>query len=443
MRTRTLITLAVGVIACGGLVPFAGRARPGCPPSYAAASEAGFSSERLASLDVLIEADVAAGFPGAVLLIMRHGSIVKEQAYGYRRKFANGGELLPEDKFEPMQVETLFDLASNSKMYATNYAVMKLVHEGRLDIDAPIQQYIPQYAGGVRDSITPRDILTHSAGYAPEVMFFRPDNELGEAFYSQERERTEQLILTKVPFEYERGTGSLYSDTDYMLAGILVERITGRRLDEYVEEEIYAALGLSKTLYNPLQKGFMPSQVAATETQGNTRDGRLSFPNVRTHVLQGEVHDEKTFYTMGGVAGHAGLFSTARELGMLANLMLSEGRCCDRQFFDQGVIDHFVAASEENPAFGIGWQRAAGERSHWIFGDHASPKAFGHVGWTGTLTVIDPQYDLVIVLLTNQKHSPVQEGRRRLYFEGDRFPTSHFGQTVTRIYEALEDVQAD
>tara|TARA_B100000809_G_scaffold188583_1_gene186968 strand:- start:1681 stop:2067 length:387 start_codon:yes stop_codon:yes gene_type:complete len=128
---------------------------------------------------------------------------------------------------------------------------------------------------------------------------------------------------------------------------------------------------------------------------------------------------------------------------MLANLMLSEGRCGDRQFFDQGVIDHFVAASEENPAFGIGWQRAAGERSHWTFGDHASPKAFGHVGWTGTLTVIDPQYDLVIVLLTNQKHSPVQEGRRRLYFEGDRFPTSRFGQTVTRIYEALEDVQAD
>ena len=426
-----MICLASMFIACAGGIPYQVESLARSTPA-----EHGFSEEKLAALDSLIEADVQTGFPGAVLLIMRNGAIVKEKAYGFQRKYQDGGALLDSAVFESMRVETLFDLASNSKMYATNYAVMKLVFEGILDLDTPIQRYISEYAGEGRADVTPRDILTHSAGYAPEVLFFRPDNELGEAFYSQDRERTLNLILQSVPFVYERGSDTKYSDTDYMLAGILVERITQMSLDEYVEKEIYGPLGLTQTLYNPLLKGFEPSQAAATEIQGNTRDGRIDFPNVRTHVLQGEVHDEKTFYTMGGVAGHAGLFSTAAELGLLANLMLTGGEGDDVQLFDQAVIDTFTSPSAANPAFGIGWQRADGRRGRWVFGDLASDQAFGHTGWTGTLTVIDPAYDLVVVYLTNQKHSPVREGRR-LHFEGDRFNASRFGRIMTGVYEAL------
>ncbi|PNB76984.1 penicillin binding protein PBP4B, partial [Pseudomonas sp. FW305-BF6] len=108
-----------------------------------------------------------------------------------------------------------------------------------------------------------------------------------------------------------------YSDVDYMLLGTIVEKITGQKLDEYVENEIYKPLKLKDTVFNPLQKGFKPKEIAATELLGNTRDGVINFPNVRTYTLQGEVHDEKAFYSMGGVSGHAGLFSTTSDLAVL------------------------------------------------------------------------------------------------------------------------------
>ena len=121
------------------------------------------------------------------------------------------------------------------------------------------------------------------------VDFHRKDNKFGERFFSQNSLRTKNLLLTGVPFVAGRNVKHLYSDIDYMLLGVLVERISGMALDTYVESQIYQPLGLTHTVYNPLQKGFLTSQIAATEINGNTRGGRIEFENVRTDVLQGEV----------------------------------------------------------------------------------------------------------------------------------------------------------
>jgi len=393
-------------------------------------------NNQFAAVDKLIQQDIKDGFPGAVLLVVKDGNIIKRTAYGYARKYADGGE--PLKNAVEMQADTLFDLASNTKMFATNLALMKLVSEGKLDINLPISTYIPTYRGGGREAILVRDLLTHTAGYAPEVRFFDKNNMLGERFYSQNKARTESLLLTRVPLQSNASQTPVYSDTDYMLLGILVEQITGMSLDDYVEHELYHPLGLTTALYNPLQKGFAASSFAATEIKGNTRGGRVHFDNVRTHVLQGEVHDEKAFYSSGGVAGHAGLFATADDLAVLSQLMLNRGGYGYIELIDSKIVDSFIKPEEKDATFGLGWRRASEGEKAWHFGPYASASAFGHTGWTGTVTVIDPEHDLAIIYLTNLRHSPVVEDQdARLEFDGKHFDAGRYGNVVSLVYEAV------
>lgn len=399
------------------------------------AAEAGFSSARLSELDAMIEQEVADGFPGAVLVVVKNGRVIKESAYGYASRYDSEARALTTP--EPMQTDTLFDIASNSKMYATVFALMKLVTEGKLDINLPIQHYISEYQGDGREQRLVRDLLDHSAGYGPELHFFRPDNRLGKDFYSIDAQRTRQLLATAVPFVRERGQESVYSDTGFMLLGVLIERITGQPLDRYLEQAIYQPLGLEQTLFNPLQKGIAPQRIAATELDGNTRGGmRQQFPAMRRGVLRGEVHDEKAFYSLAGVAGHAGLFSTARELAALM-MVANYGGYGDVSLFSPAVLQQFVRPSTRDHRFGMGWRMAVQGDLDWHFGPYASRYAYGHTGWTGTATLIDPHYDLLVVLLTNKKHSPIRRDASGYYFVGDRFETGRYGSVMSKIYEAM------
>lgn len=399
------------------------------------AAEAGFSSARLSELDAMIEQEVADGFPGAVLVVVKNGRVIKESAYGYASRYDSEARALTNP--EPMQTDTLFDIASNSKMYATVFALMKLVTEGKLDINLPIQHYISEYQGDGREQRLVRDLLDHSAGYGPELHFFRPDNRLGKDFYSIDAQRTRQLLATAVPFVRERGQESVYSDTGFMLLGVLIERITGQPLDRYLEQAIYEPLGLEQTLFNPLQKGIAQQRIAATELDGNTRGGmRQQFPAMRRGVLRGEVHDEKAFYSLAGVAGHAGLFSTARELAALM-MVANYGGYGDVSLFSPAVLQQFVRPSTRDHRFGMGWRMAVQGDLDWHFGPYASRYAYGHTGWTGTATLIDPHYDLLVVLLTNKKHSPIRRDASGYYFVGDRFETGRYGSVMSKIYEAM------
>ena len=387
-------------------------------------------------VDQLIAAEVAEGFPGAVLLVVKDGVIVKHSAYGYAQRYDTAAQALAEPI--AMQADTLFDVASNTKMYATNYALMRLVSEGKLNVNLPIQHYFPEYQGDGREQRTVSDLLYHTAGYPPEVHFFRPDNRHGSAFYSLNKAHTEQLILTQVPFATARGQQAVYSDVDYMLLGMLIERITAQPLDQYLEQHFYQALGLSNTVFNPLLKGIATERIAATELAGNSRGGRVHFPANRQGVILGEVHDEKAYYSFQGIAGHAGLFSTAHDLAILMAVALQGGGYGWKQFFDQATLQQFISPSPFDHKFGLGWRTAVQGDLAWHFGAYASDEAYGHTGWTGTATVIDPAQQLMVVLLTNKKHSPIVADGDSYRFSGDSFETGRYGSILTLIYEALQ-----
>ena len=388
-------------------------------------------------VDALIKEDIKQGFPGAVLLVLKDGKIIKNSAYGYARKFADGGELLSAPV--KMTTDTLFDIASNTKMFATNFALMKLVNEGKLDTSLPINHYLPTYRGAGRDLRTVKDILTHNAGYSPQVKFFTRNNNLGPKFFSQDSNKTKDLILTQVPFAAGRSAKRMYSDTDYMLLGMIIEKITGMSLDLYVEYNIYHPLGIKDTVFNPLQKGFRKNQFAATEIHGTTRGNRVSYDNVRTYVLQGEVHDEKAYHSLAGVAGHAGLFSTAQDMAVLAQALLNRGGYGNKQLFSGKVIDQFVKPDDGNGTYGLGWRRANNGDRKWHFGPYASGSAYGHTGWTGTVTVIDPEHDLAIILLTNARHSEIEGDDKNYQFKGKQFETGMYGSVISLVYEAVLD----
>jgi len=393
------------------------------------------NDKRFLNVDKQINTDIEQGFPGAVLMVIKDGKVIKNTAYGYAQKYADGGELLASPV--SMTTDTIFDIASNTKMFATNFALMKLVSEGKLDINKPLSFYLPDYTGSGRDSRLVKDFLTHNAGYAPQVRFFDENNVLGKGFYSQNSDRTKQLILTKVPFAIGKNTQHIYSDTDFMLLGMLIERITGRGLDEYCEDEIYQQLGLENTLFNPLTKGKSKQQIAATEIQGTTRGGRVDFKNVRRYVLQGEVHDEKAFHSFAGVAGHAGVFSTTSDMAVLMQTLLNRGGYGSTEVFDQNIVDQFIKPADTNGSYGLGWRRNNNGALKWHFGPYASPSAYGHTGWTGTVTVIDPEHDLAIVLLTNARHSLVDGDETHYTFKGKTFETGKYGSIISLVYEAV------
>jgi hypothetical protein len=203
-------------------------------------------------------------------------------------------------------------------------------------------------------------------------------------------------------------------------------------------------MGLSKVLYNPLKKGFSAADCAATELNGNTRDGAVNFTNIRTNTIQGQVHDEKAFYSMGGVSGHAGLFATAGDLAKLCQVMLNGGGYGGNKFFDKNTIDEFIKRKDSLPTWGLGWWREGDKGRPWYFGVDSSSDTIGHQGWTGTLTMIDPEKDLVVVLLTNKINSPViDKNANPNDFSGNKFTTATLGTIPELIYEGIEHTSND
>ena len=395
-------------------------------------AQAGFQTTKLNKLDTLIQNDIQNGFPGVVLLILKNGHIVKETAYGWAQLY-DQKTLLPESQRSPMSINTMFDLASNTKMYATILALMKLTDEGRIDPEVPIVRYLPDYTGDGRENIRVRDIMTHSAGYAPSAFFYDPER--AKSLYSCQRERTLQMLY-QVPLTYPAGTKTVYSDTDYLLLTSLIEQVTGQRLDTYVEQNIYQPLGLTHTLFNPLRKGFLPQDCAATEACGNTRGGQINFPGVRTTTIRGEVQDEQAYYSMDGVAGHAGLFARAEDLAVLAQLLLNRGGYGSYHLCSPQVFDTYTKPTDLDPSMGLGWNKMTGAGRVWEFGPYASHEAIAHSGWTGTDICIDPQHDLAIILLTNRVHSPSIPGQPNAFAANDMI-MGHYGNIMSLIYEAF------
>lgn len=399
--------------------------------------EVGMSPKLLKLVDDLIEDDVKHGFPGATLIVIKNGKIVKNSAYGYARKFTDGGKLM--DRFQDMKIDTLFDVASNTKMFSTIFSLMNLFYtknqeKKNFDYTLPLHKYIKEYTGKDgkgrdREKITVYDVLTHIAGYISSYPFYAEK----AGCHSRSKKDTANCIYHKIDFARDRGGEPVYSDIDYVLAGLLVEQLSGKELDKFVKEHIYAPLGLKRTTYSPLKNGFVKTDAAATEIFGNTRNHTIKFPDIRTKVLQGEVHDEVSFYSMNETSGHAGLFSTTGDMAVLAQVLLNRGGYGNIKLWDKDTQDLFVKPYDSDITYGLGWRRQGNEDLTWHFGTYASNEAIGHTGWTGTVTVIDPKHDLGVILLTNKKHSEIVNGE----FIGDYFETGKYGSVMNLIYESF------
>ena len=420
----------------------------------------GISAAALALIDDLITSDVSYGFPGAQLAVIRHGRLVYQNAWGRTNAYYPDGT--PNTESAPITADTLFDLASVSKMFGVNYAMQKLLSEKAFSLQDKVSVYLGDgfyeevldlpYEGvedpGIdtqrawKADMTVRDLFCHQGGFPADIGFMIPDYNVqklaidpsaenplfsGAAGDAETKAATIEAIC-KTPLLYQPGTRTKYSDLDYMLLGIIIEKLTGEDLDTYLKKSFLEPMGLSHITYNPLDNGFSASDCAATELNGNTRDGAVSFPGIRTQTLQGQVHDEKAWYCMGGVSGHAGLFGNAADLAKLAGVMLTGGYG-ETRFFSRNVIDLFTSPkSEDFGQWGLGWWRNGDAQRPWYFGTEADSSVFGHQGWTGTLVMVDPENDLVIVYLTNKINSPVTDISVNLNrFDGNWYTASTLG----------------
>lgn len=434
--------------------------------------QVGLDRDVLEALEQLIQSDVDNGFPSAQMAVVKNGRLVYQNAWGRVNAYLPDGT--PNTASPAVTNDTLYDLASNSKMYTANYALQLLVTQGKIDLDSRIVDLLGQsfvddtiditFSGyenpGLevnkqwKSELTLRDILRHQAGFPADPQYHndafdqhtqKPATGVANPLFSgwdgtpATRQATLKAIF-KTPLMYKPGTKTVYSDVDYMLLAFVIESVTGQPLDQYLEQNFWAPMGLDHITYNPLLNGFAPNDCAATELNGNTRDGAVHFTGVRTATIQGQVHDEKAFYAMGGISGHAGLFSNAADLAKLASVMLTGGYG-QQKFFSRNVIDTFTAPKKENAAnWGLGWWREADDGRCWYFGTQSSSGTIGHQGWTGTLTLIDPVENLVVVYLTNKINSPVtNKAANPNKFNGNWYTSSTLGFVAQILYQGLSN----
>ena len=415
----------------------------------------GIRPEALRLISDTVASDVEHGFPGAQLAVIRSGRLVCQKSWGTVSTYKPDGT--PETGSAPVTADTMYDLASVTKMFSANYAVQKLVTEKRLDVDMPLVEILGgsfaddtlDFAySGIEDPpdietqkewkrrITVRDLLCHQAGFPAGPRYFDLDYDMSlqasgapgsNRCFTAGRGDTLKSIF-RTPLLYEPRSRTLYSDVDYMLLAFVTEQVTGMRLDEYMKETFFTPLGLEHITFLPLENGFSADDCAATELNGNTRDGSVSWPGIRTYTLRGEVHDENAWYSMGGVSGHAGLFASATDLAKLASLMLTGGSGGLR-FFSRDVLDLFTAPkSLDFGQWGLGWYREGDDRRIWYFGTQSSSDTVGHQGWTGTLVMVDPSRDLVVVYLTNKINTPVTDPAANPNgFDGNCYTASTLG----------------
>jgi serine-type D-Ala-D-Ala carboxypeptidase len=321
----------------------------------------GMSASRLAMIDDVVYRGIrAGGFPGAEVIVARHGGIVWERGYG-TLDWRSGVAVDPE--------RSMYDLASLTKVVATTAAAMVLVDQGKLRLDERVTHYLPAFTGGEKEQVTIRDLLAHRSGLPAGR-----DVPRGAGSESARNTVLATSLVRAPGSEYE------YSDLGLDVMGFVIERITHQPLDQFVQRAVYAPLGMRSTMFRPAL--WLRGRIAPTETT----------------VARGEVHDP-TARALGGVAGNAGLFSTASDLAVFAQLMLDGGVAGRMRLFADSIAREFT---KPGPGWrGLGWQTCPGDGS---CGHYLSTRAFGHTGFTGTSMWIDPDRDLVVIVLTNWIH---------------------------------------
>jgi uncharacterized protein YbbC (DUF1343 family)/CubicO group peptidase (beta-lactamase class C family) len=348
----------------------------------------GLSIERLSRMDGIINASIEKKeLPGAVVLVGRHGKVLWRKAYGARAV---------EPQREAMTVDTIFDLASLTKVVATTTSIMILIEQGKIRLSDPVVQFIPEMKGEGRDAITIEQLLTHMAGFAPDFDLRERWTGYDEAIKHLYRE----------PLRNPPGTRFVYSDINYIALGEVVHRVSGLTLDDFARRNIFTPLGMSDTGFRPDAKLW--PRIAPTEK----RRGQMNYLGDSgadagvegEQWLRGQVHDPTSF-RMSGVAGHAGLFSTADDLAIFCQMLLQGGVYKGTRILSPMAIATMTsprAVAESGAARGLGWDLATTFSTNR--GDLFPLGSFGHTGFTGTSIWIDPATDLFVIFLSNRVH---------------------------------------
>lgn len=333
-------------------------------------------------------------YAGAVLLAGRGGTVALHRPIGKAVRYAaydektDTGVEFPADQQIPMAEDTVFDLASISKLFTSLLAVQQ-IERGALELEATVASYLPDFAGGGKQDVTVRHLLTHTSGFRSWIPLYEEPTREGKL----------RRLWEEVPASTP-GSAYLYSDLNLISLQLILEKITGRPLDALLRDEITAPLGMHRTRYNP-PASWKP-KIAATE------DARLPWSGLERGLVWGEVHDENAF-SLDGVAGHAGVFSCAWDLAVLARTLLNGGVYGRARILSEESVD--LLFTDFNTAFpgdehGLGFELY----QHWYMGAMATPRSAGHTGFTGTSLVLDPSTDTFLVVLGNSVH-PVRSWR--------------------------------
>lgn len=380
----------------------------------ASPSSLGFDSAKLQRIDAIANEVVEKrAAPGCVVLVVRNGKIAYEKAFGY----------MSYDRTEPVYNETIYDMASCTKICATTMAVMKLYDEGRLDVQKTLGDYLPWVRGSDKDTLRVWDILLHQAGLVPDVVFYKeivdstpaqtpfpgfftpaPDSTHSVRVAQKMYLRTDwldtmnlRIVQSKLlPRKY------IYSDNDFIFLGKIVEAISGMPLDQYVKKAFYDPLGMTVAGFKPRER-FSLGRIAPTADE----------PIFRHQLIRGDVHDPGSAM-YGGVAGHAGLFSDAYDLALLEQMLLNNGKMNGITFLKPSTIQFFTAYHSAISRRGLGFDKPEKDnatRKEPYPCLSASPETFGHTGFTGTCVWVDPKYNLIFIFLSNRVN-PIENNPR-------------------------------
>ena len=313
-------------------------------------------------------------FPGAVVLVEKNGKIVFEKAFGHFTYDKNS---------RAMTLNTLFDLASLTKVISTTNCAMICIDRGLFRLDDKVSKYIPQFAQNGKEEITIRNLLLHNSGLPAFKRYYE--------MYNNATDVLNDIYSTKL--EYPTGTKTVYSDLGIITLGKIIEEVTGITLDKFAKKEIFNPLGMKNTMYNPPDS--LKKYCAPTE-----------YDNYWRHrQIQGEVHDE-TASMLGGVAGHAGLFSTAGDIAKVLQMLLQDGEFNGKKIIKPKTVKLFTKRQSEKSTRALGWDTKSKTGSS--AGDLFSDDSYGHTGFTGTSVWTDPERKLFVVFLTNRVY-PTRE----------------------------------
>jgi len=330
---------------------------------------AGFDPADLERVDAIITSAIAdSAFPGAQIAVVKDGLLVEEKSFG-RQTY--------DPSSRPIDDGTMFDLASCTKVIATTSAVMKLLDSGKIGLDDPVAKYLPSFDAGEKAAITIRQLLLHRGGFPPFRRLWLECPDRGAVM-----DTIAATALVAHP-----GDSTVYSDLGFITLGKIVEKLTGKPLDEFAAREFFTPLRMRNTMYNPPES--LRARCAPTEIDTSWRRS----------LVQGTVHDENAAF-LGGVSGNAGLFSTAGDLALFMQMLLNRGTYAGKRYIAEQTIDEFIGKRAPAQERWLGWDMKSPRGSS--AGSRFSPASFGHTGFTGTCIWADPIRKLAVIFLTNR-----------------------------------------